>query len=195
MPGGTRVAGRAAGVGEAAIAELRIQGPPPLVLLASLFLLALGASTGGALVRLQDWFYTRARLEVVKRPEVHGFAGVEVIDEQKITEIVEQSNRAFRMLHVHSLGVGLLVLTSGTLIANLPLPRGWRRLFTTLVALGALYPPGWLLFGALIPFYGFPALRGPIEYGVMLPFGGAAIAGLWGALLAYGVVLARGGRR
>lgn len=171
--------------------EVRFQGPPAAVLAASLFLFGMGASTGGALVRLQDWFYTYARLEVVKRPEVHGFAGVEVIDEQKITEVVEQSNRSFRMLHVHSLGVGFLVLIVGVAIANLPVGVRLKRVLTVLVTLGALYPPGWLLFGLLIPFYGFQTLRAPIEYGIMLTFGGAAIVGIWGTFLTYLVVLWR----
>lgn len=171
--------------------EIKFQGPPAVVLAASLFLLGMGASTGGALVRLQDWFYTYARLEVVKRPEVHGFAGAEVIDEQKITEVVEQSNRSFRMLHVHSLGVGFLILIVGVAIANLPVGAGFKRVLTALVTLGALYPPGWLLFGVLIPFYGFKALRSPIEYGIMLPFGGAAIVGVWGTFLGYLLVLWR----
>jgi hypothetical protein len=107
------------------------------------------------------------------------------IDEPRITEVVEQSNRSFRMLHVHGLGVGLLVLVASTAVAQLQAGDRLRRWLTALLALGALYPPGWLLFGALIPFYGFPALRAPIEYGIFLPFGGAAIAGLWATAACY----------
>ena len=92
--------------------------PPIWAVVAGLFLMALGASAGGSLV-FQDWFYDFARQRVLARPEVHELTGVEAIDEAKITEVVNQSNRAFRMLHVHGLGVGLLVLVGSTAVAQL----------------------------------------------------------------------------
>lgn len=171
--------------------ELKFRRPPLFAIMASLFCFALGATTGGALVKLQDWYYEFARVQVTKRPEVHGFWGVEVIDEQKIVEVAEQSNRSFRMLHVHGLGVGLLILVVALAIANLPASEKVRKTLTLLVSLGALYPPGWLLFGVLIPYYGFKTLRNPIEYGIFLPFGGAAIVGIWGTLFFYGLAWAK----
>lgn len=158
--------------------------PPVWALGAGLFLMALGASAGASLV-FQDWFYDFARQRVVERPEVHRLTGLTAIDEPRITEVVEQSNRSFRMLHVHGLGVGLLILVASTAVAQIGFPDRLRTWLTALVALGALYPPGWLLFGVLIPFYGFALLRGPIEYGIFLPFGGAAIVGLWGTVACY----------
>jgi hypothetical protein len=89
------------------------------------------------------------------------------------------------MLHVHGLGVGLLVLVGSTAVVQLAVSRRVRLALAFLISLGALYPPGWLLFGLLIPYYGFSALRSPIEYGIFLPFGGAAILGLWGTSLAF----------
>lgn len=157
--------------------------PPIWAIAAGLCLMALGASAGASLV-FQDRFYDFARQRVLERPEVHGLTGITAIDEPRITEVVEQSNRSFRMLHVHGLGVGLLILVASTAAAQLTVPERLRALLTALVALGALYPPGWLLFGLLIPFYGFPSLRAPIEFGVFLPFGGAAILGLWGTAAA-----------
>jgi hypothetical protein len=107
---------------------------------------------GGALVRFQDTFYDTARSAIITRPEVHGFGGVEVIDQQRIA------------------------------IVNLPLPERLKRSLCVLVSLGALYPPGWLLLGVLIPYWGVNALRAPIEFGLFAPFGGAAIVGIWGTL-------------
>lgn len=158
--------------------------PPTWAVGAGLFLMALGASAGASLV-FQGRFYDFARQRVVERPEVHGLTGFTAIDEPRITEVVEQSNRSFRMLHVHGLGVGLLILVASTAVAQLPIPDRLRTVLTALVALGAFYPPGWLLFGLLIPYYGFPVLRAPIEFGVFLPFGGAAILGLWAAAAAF----------
>lgn len=158
--------------------------PPIWVVAAGVLLLALGSTAGRSLV-FQDQFYAFAKPVVRARPEVHNLTGISAIDEAKITETVEQSNRAFRMFHVHGLGVGLLILVASTAVAQLP---GWERLkngLTVLVTLGALYPPGWLLFGLFIPFYGFEALRAPIEYGIFLPFGGSAILGLWATGVCY----------
>jgi hypothetical protein len=153
---------------------------------------ALGATTGGALVALQDTLYDVARRQVLKRPEVHGFAGVEVIDQQRIAEVVEQANNAFRMLHVHGLGVGMLILLTSIAIVNLPLDERAKRVTCVLVSLGALYPPGWLILGALIPSWGVKSLRAPVEWGLFVPFGGAAILAIWGTLILYVIALLRG---
>ena len=171
-----------------------LRRPPTIALIASLCMFALGASTGGLLVRFQDALYAAARREVVKRPEVHGFAGTEVIDEARIAEIVEQSNNALRMLHVHGLGVGMLILLVSLAIVNLPLAEPLKRGLCVLVSLGALYPPGWLVLGSLIPVWGLARLRGPVEWMFFVPFGGAAILAIWATLACY-VAALLGARR
>ena len=169
-----------------------LRRPPTIALVASLCLFAVGATTGGILVRFQDALYDLARAEVVRRPDVHGFAGAEVIDQARIAEVVEQSNNALRMLHVHGLGVGMLILLVSLAIANLPLPERTRQALCVLVSLGALYPPGWLVLGWLIPSWGLARLRAPVEWFVFVPFGGAAIAAIWATLACYLVALLRG---
>jgi hypothetical protein len=155
---------------------------------------AVGASMGGLLVRYQDTLYDVARREVVKRPDVHGFAGAEVIDEARIAEVVEQANNAFRMLHVHGLGLGMLILLVTLTIMNLPLPERAKQVLCVLVSLGALYPPGWFVLGWLIPTRGLGQLRAPVEWAFFVPFGGAAILAIWGTLAFYVVALFRGQR-
>ena len=155
---------------------------------------AVGASTGGLLVRGQDALYDLAKREVVKRPEVHGFAGAEVIDEARIAEVVEQSNNAFRMLHVHGLGVGMLILLVTIAIVNLPIPERAKQGLCVLASLGALYPPGWLVLGWLIPTWGLARLRGAVEWAFFVPCGGAAILAIWATLACYLVALVRGRR-
>jgi len=171
-----------------------LRRPPTIALIASLCMFAVGASMGGLLVRSQDALYAAARREVVKRPEVHGFAGAEVIDEARIAEIVEQSNNALRMLHVHGLGVGMLILTVSLVIVNLPLAERLKTILCVLMSLGALYPPGWLVLGWLIPTRGLAALRGPVEWGFFVPFGGAVIVAIWATLACYLVAAVRGRR-
>ena len=170
-----------------------LRRPPTIALVASLCLFALGASTGGVLVRYQDTLYDIARREVLKRPEVHGFAGAEVIDQARIAEVVEQSNNALRMLHVHGLGVGMLILLVALTIVNLPLPERAQRVLCVLVSLGALYPPGWLVLGWLIPIWGVARLRSPVEWIFFVPFGGAVILAIWATLGYYLVMRFRGG--
>src|SRR5213592_2356019 len=152
---------------------------------------AVGATMGGALVALQDVLYEVARAQVVKRPEVHGFGGVEVIDQQRIAEVVEQANNAFRMLHVHGLGLGMLILLVSLAIVNLPLPERLKEPLCVLVSLGALYPPGWFVLGWLIPSLGVAKLRSPVEWVFFVPFGGAAILAIWETLACYVVALVR----
>ena len=168
-----------------------LRRPPTVALVAALAMFTLGATMGGALVGLQDEMYELARAQVVKRPEVHGFGGVEVIDQQRIAEVVEQSNNALRMLHVHGLGLGMLILLGALVIVNLPIPEAAKRVSCLVLSLGALYPPGWLLLGGLIPYFGLKALRAPIEWGVFVPFGGAVIVALWATLVLYLIALVR----
>lgn len=171
-----------------------LRRPPAIALVASLCMFAVGASTGGLLVRFQDRLGAAARREVVKRPDVHGFAGAEVIDEARIVEIVEQSNNALRMLHVHGLGLGMLILLVSLAIVNLPIAEGLKQSLCIVVSLGALYPPGWLALAWLIPTWGLARLRAPVEWVFFVPFGGAAILAIWGTLLCYLVALVRGRR-
>jgi hypothetical protein len=174
------------------VAHEALRRPPAIALIASLCMFAVGATMGGALVAMQDVMYDVARAQIIKRPEVHGFGGVEVIDQQRIAEVVEQANNAFRMLHVHGLGVGMLILLVSIAIVNLPLTEGAKRAGCVLVSLGALYPPGWLILGWLIPYWGVKALRAPVEWGLFVPFGGAAILAIWGTLILYVLALFRG---
>jgi hypothetical protein len=154
-------------------------------------MLTVGALTGLALIALQDWFYALARAEIIRRPEIHGFAGAEAIDFGRITEVADQANAAFRMFHTHSLGIGILILAATLTISNLPLPVRARPALCALVSLGAVYPMGWLLLAWLIPYWGVDRLRGPVGWIFFLPFGGALAFGLVAALGFYLVLLVR----
>ena len=71
---------------------------------------AAGAVSGLVLSSFQDLFYDAARREIIRRPEVHGFAGTEVIDQGRIAEVADQANTALRLLHTHTVGLGALIL-------------------------------------------------------------------------------------
>lgn len=158
-----------------------LRRPPAYAIAVSLFMLAVGAIVGSVLVSLQDAFYAAARREIIKRPEVHGFAGSEAIDQGRIAEVADQANAALRLLHTHSFGIGVLILLATLVIANLPASSRVQTALCVLVSMGALYPLGWAVLAWLIPFMGVDALRGPIEWIFFIPFGGALILGLLGA--------------
>jgi len=159
-----------------------LRRPPRYALVASLFMLALGGTVGALLVSFQDTLYAAARRAIIKRPEIHGFAGSEAIDQGRIVEVADQANAALRLLHTHSLGIGIFILVATVAIANLPLSPRQQSLCCALVSLGAIYPLGWAVMAWLIPVMGVDALRAPIEWMFFVPFGGALILGLLGAL-------------
>ena len=145
-------------------------------------MLALGTVVGAMLVSFQDSFYAAARREIIKRPEIHSFAGSEAIDQGRIAEVADQANAALRLLHTHSLGIGILILVATLSIVNLPISPRLQSLFCALVSLGAIYPFGWAVLAWLIPLMGVEALRTPVEWAFFVPFGGALIIGLLGAV-------------
>jgi hypothetical protein len=165
--------------------------PPAFALAAGLAILAVGALTGAVLIGLQDWLYALARAEIIRRPEIHGFAGAEVIDAARIAEVADQANTALRMAHTHALGIGLLILIAAVAISNLQIPAWAQSVCCGLVSLGALYPVGWLVLAWLIPYWGVDRLRAPVEWIVFVPFGGALVLGLWAALALYLMLLAK----
>jgi hypothetical protein len=55
-----------------------------------------------------------------------------------------------------------------------------RRWIIALITIGgAGYPLGYLVWSALIPFYGIAPGRRVAEWCVWIPFGGAAIVAMW----------------
>jgi hypothetical protein len=157
--------------------------PPVYAMAASLMLFAAGGLSGFVLSSLQDVFYAAARREIIRRPEVHGFAGTEVIDQARIAEVADQANTALRLLHTHTLGLGALILLAALIIANLPITPRMQSLLTALVSLGAIYPLGWALLAWLIPITGVEPLRNVMEWFFFIPFGGSLITGLLGAVM------------
>jgi hypothetical protein len=157
--------------------------PPVYAMAASLLLFAAGALSGFVLSSFQDVFYAAARREIIRRPEVHGFAGTEVIDQGRIAEVADQANTALRLLHTHALGLSALILLATLLIVNLPIKPRWQSLLSALVSLGAIYPLGWALLAWLIPITGIEPLRNIMEWFFFIPFGGSLIFGLLGAVV------------
>jgi len=85
-----------------------------------------------------------------------------------------------RLFHLHAEGMGLVIIattmTAATLVRSDSSRRALIALFT---AGGAVYPFGYLLWSALIPFYGIQGGKVVAEWLVWIPFGGATIVAAW----------------
>jgi hypothetical protein len=158
-----------------------LRRPPSYALAIGVLILGIGAFVGVLLVSFQDALYAVARREIIRRPEIHGFAGTEVIDQARIAEIADQANAALRLLHSHALGIGALIVLAAIAIANLPLSNRARTIVCALISAGAVYPLGYAVMAWLIPIAGVDALRRPIELIFFVPFGTAVVIGLVGA--------------
>jgi hypothetical protein len=159
-----------------------LRRPPTYALVVGLSCFALGAIAGLVLGSFQDALYAAARLQIIKRPEVHGFAGTELIDQARISEVADQSNAALRLLHSHMLGIGILIILATLAIVNLPLPARSKTVLCILASLGAVYPLGYAVMALLIPLVGVDALRRPVEMLFFIPFGAALIISFLGTL-------------
>jgi hypothetical protein len=148
-----------------------LRRPPTYTLVVGVLTLALGALAGSVLASFQDTLYAAARREIIRRPEIHGFAGTEVIDQARIAEIADQSNAAWRLLHSHAVGIGILILVASLAIANLPLSSRSQAVLCALTSLGAIYPLGYGVMAWLIPIAGVDVLRRPVELVFFVPSG------------------------
>jgi hypothetical protein len=157
-----------------------LRRPPVHAMAVSLAMFAAGALSGAVLVSFQEMFYAAARREIIRRPEVHGFAGTEAIDQGRIAEVADQANTALRLFHTHTLAIGALILLTTLIIVNLPIAPRLQSLLCALVSLGGVYPLGWALVAWLIPITGVEPLRNVMEWFFFVPFGGSLIVGLFG---------------
>ena len=166
---------------------------PPLPSLAAAVLLIACAEVGGAsMVKFKLELTRWARSVMLARPAVHGLVGVRDVDEQLIDEALVKFDAGLRLFHLHAEGMGLVIIattmTAATLVRSDP---ARRALIVLLTAGGAGYPFGYLLWSALIPYRGIQAGKALAEGMVWIPFGGAAIVGVWWLAAVVGLRMVR----
>jgi hypothetical protein len=85
-----------------------------------------------------------------------------------------------RLFHMHAEGMGLVIIGTTMVATTLVRSPGVRRTLVVLITTGgAGYPVGYLLWSALIPFYGVQPGRAVAEGLIWIPFGGATIVAMW----------------
>jgi hypothetical protein len=166
--------------------------PPLLTLVAAILLIACAEVGGASMARFKLELARGARAIMLSRPAVHGLVGVRDVDEQIIDEALVKFDAGLRLFHLHAEGMGLVIIATTMSAATLVQSARARRAIILLLTVGgAVYPFGYLLWSALIPYYGIQAGKTMAEWGVWIPFGGATIVAAWWLVALVGAGLVR----
>ena len=154
--------------------------PPIPVLLVGVLLIACAEASGGAMAQFKVELARWARGVMLAQSAVHGLVGVRDVDEAIIDEALVKFDAGLRLFHMHAEGMGPIIILAATVTATLIHTAVLRRLVIALITVGgAGYPVGYLLWSALIPFYGIARGRSIAEWVFWIPFGSAAIVAMW----------------
>ena len=166
--------------------------PPLASLLAAILLIACAEAGGASMVKFKLELTRWARSVMLARPAVHGLVGVRDVDEQVLDEALVKFDAGLRLFHLHAEGMGLVIIATTMTAATLVNSGSSRRALIALFTVGgAGYPFGYLLWSALIPYYGIRGGKTVAEWLVWIPFGGATIVAAWWLVALLGVRLVR----
>jgi hypothetical protein len=154
--------------------------PSPWVLLVAVLLIAVAEVGGASMVQFKLELTRWARGAMLARPAVHGLVGVRDVDEQVMDEALFKLDAGLRLFHMHAEGMGTIIILAATVATTLVRSAGLQRTIVILITVGgAAYPLGYLLWSALIPYYGIARGKLIAEWLVWIPFGGASIVAMW----------------
>jgi hypothetical protein len=158
--------------------------PPLPVIFGALVVIALGETGGAAMSRFRPEIERYAAARVTANAQAHGLTGSPEYDDEVRDRAVWSVEAGLSFFHTHAEGVGLIVFFASTLVASLvPWRRGRTALYLALLA-GALFPIGYLVYGATVLAAGRDAGIELAERWVLTPLGTAAIVGLLGLAVA-----------
>ncbi len=141
-------------------------------------LVALGETAGAVAWRLRPQIAAHARARVVANPERHGLAGSAEYDTEVVARTVYAAEAGLSFFHTHAQGLGPLVLFTSTVAATVVPWRRARGAVHALLALGGLFPLGYLAYSVAAIERGRDAGIEMAERYVLAPLGVAAILGL-----------------
>ncbi|HEY7363279.1 MAG TPA: hypothetical protein VIE37_04150 [Methylomirabilota bacterium] len=154
--------------------------PAMWVLLVGVLLIASAEVGGAAMARFKLELARGVRAAMLARPDAHGLVGVRDVDEQIIDEAIVKFDAGLRLFHLHGEGMGVVILVATMVAATLVHSAALRRVIIGFVTVGgAGYPAGYLVWSALIPYYGIERGKTVAEWLIWIPFGGAAIIAMW----------------
>ena len=156
---------------------------PPLAIVTLAILMLALAETGGALMaQLRPQIDTGARARVAARAQAHGLSGNAEYDAEITSRAVFTAEAGLSFFHTHGEGMGLVLLFTSTLVSSLVAVAPLRHALHALLAVGALFPLGYLLYAILVLELGRDTGIEVAERYVLTPLGSGAILGLLGLL-------------
>ena len=156
-------------------------------MLLAVILIALGETSGALLSQLRPSVQRLARARIAANAPVHGLAGSAEYDTEVTNRAVFATEAGLSFFHTHAEGLGLLVLLVGTVAASTVPWAAARGVIQLLVAIGGLFPLGYLVYSLAVLESGIDAGTALAERWVLTPLGSAALLGL--ACLAVAVTL------
>jgi hypothetical protein len=158
--------------------------PPLIVVFVAIVVIALGELGGAVLSQLRPATARWAAARITANPTVHGLTGSAEYDDAVRERTVFATEAGLSFFHTHAEGIGLVLFFAATLVASVVRPRAVRAALYALLALGALFPLGYLLYALAVLGLGRDSGIELAETWVLTPLGSAAIAGLIGLVLA-----------
>ena len=154
--------------------------PPLAALLIAIVLIASAEVGGASMARFKLELARWVRGAMQARADTHGLVGVRDVDEQILDEALVKFDAGLRLFHMHAEGMGLVIIATTMVTTTLMDSGASRRVIVTLLTVGgAGYPLGYLLWSALIPYYGIERGKTVAEWLCWIPFGGATIVAMW----------------
>ena len=154
--------------------------PPTWVLLVAVALIACAEAGGASMVQFKLTLTRWARDATQARPAVHSLVGVRDVDEQILDEALTRLDGGLRLFHLHAEGMGTVIIVTTMVATTLVASSTLRGVIVVLVTVGgSVYPFGYLLWSALIPFAGVGPAKRVAEWLVWVPFGGSALVATW----------------
>ncbi len=152
--------------------------PPLLIVFVAVVLIALGVTAGAVMSQLRPQTEAYAQARIRANAAAHGLAGSLEYDEEVTARAVFAAEAGLSFLHTHALGLGPIVLLAASIAASV-VPGGWRRtLLYGLLAVGGLFPCGYLVYALAVLEAGRDAGVTLAETWVLTPLGTAMILGL-----------------
>ena len=168
--------------------------PPIVVVLIALGMIALGETGGAAMSELRRPLGAYAASRIAVNGTTHGLSGSAEYDDEVRRRAVFAFEAGLSFFHTHAEGLGLIVLFVSTVTTTVVPWRAARGALHVLVAVGGLFPLGYLGYAVFVLERGADAGIELAERSVLTPLGSAMILGV-GALATLLAVLVSRRRR
>lgn len=152
--------------------------PPTIVVVIALLMIALGETSGAVMSQLRRPFADWARARIAADPGTHGLTGSAEYDDEIRARTLFAAEAGLSFFHTHAEGLGVVVFVAGTIAATVVSSRRLHGAIQTLIALGGLFPAGYLVYAVAVVEQGREAGVELAEQWVLAPLGSLVIAAL-----------------